>query len=59
MGVYDYAFPRLMTSVEEESVEEIFPGRTAQMDCPDGLKSQLGKFFPRRISQMDYLDGFS
>ena len=50
MGVYIYAFLRLMTSVEEESVEEIF----SWTDFPDGLPGRIeesvGGLFAKSIS---------
>ena len=53
MGVYVYAFPRLMTSVEEESVEEIF----SWTDFPDGLPGRIEESVGEIFPQTDFPDG--
>ena len=53
MGVYIYAFLRLMTSVEEESVEEIF----SWTDFPDGLPGRIEESVGEIFPQTDFPDG--
>ena len=53
MGVYVYAFPRLMTSVEEESVEEIF----SWTDFPDGLPGRIEESVGEIFPHTDFPDG--
>ena len=53
MGVYIYAFPRLMPSVEEVSVEEIF----AWTDFPDGFPGRIEESVGKIFSQTDFSDG--
>ena len=50
--MYIYAFPRLMPSVEEESVEEIF----AWTDLSDGLPGRIEESVGEIFSQMDFPD---
>ena len=45
LGVYIYAFPRLMPSVEEESVEEIFAWTDFSDGLPGRIEESVGEFF--------------